>query len=143
MAESFDIVAIRNALDHSINPILGLYNMLSVCKIGGLILLEHAENEAQHENYIGLHQWNITKKDEDLIFWNRETTINVSSLFADAAKTYVEVIEGGERPWVKAKIMKSKNASFSTEYMNIHDQVLTKAAFLFFSKTYRQLQKNK
>jgi len=138
-SQSFDIVHMRNALDHSINPLLGLYNLLNVCKIGGLVILEHAENEAKYENYAGLHQWNISKKDSDLFFWNRDSAINVSAVLEGAAEVSTIISSRGERPWITAKILKCKNVVFDSYYMNLYDQIITKAAFLFFSKTYRQL----
>jgi SAM-dependent methyltransferase len=139
-SDSFDIVHMRNALDHSINPMLGVYNMLDVCKIKGLVLLEHAENEAEYENYAGLHQWNISKKDGDLIFWNRDSVVNVSHVLEGSAEVSVTVVNDGGRPWITAKILKCKNAVFDACHMNIYDRIITKTAFLFFSKTYRQLQ---
>merc|ERR1740129_1000132 len=41
----FDVVHIRNALDHTANPLLGLQQMLEVTRPGGWVLLRHARNE--------------------------------------------------------------------------------------------------
>eukprot|EP00913_Durusdinium_trenchii_P011210 g10528.t1 len=54
----FDVVHIRNALDHSFDPVLGIERMLHVARPGGWVLLRHARNEGvagQFRN--GLHQW--------------------------------------------------------------------------------------
>ncbi|CAE7461548.1 SFC1 [Symbiodinium sp. CCMP2592] len=41
----FDVVHIRNALDHSFDPVLGIQRMLQVTRPGGWVLLRHARNE--------------------------------------------------------------------------------------------------
>jgi SAM-dependent methyltransferase len=69
----FDIVHMSNALDHSFDPIYGIYQMLSVCKIGGIVILEHYENEAEFENYEGFHQWNLCIKNHDFYIWKNTT----------------------------------------------------------------------
>jgi SAM-dependent methyltransferase len=59
---TFDIVNMRNALDHSFDPIIGIYQMLYITKSGGrkgIVHLWHNKNEAEYEKYIGFHQWNI------------------------------------------------------------------------------------
>lgn len=66
---NFDIVHMRNALDHSFNPIVGIMHMLSVCKIGGKVILQHAKNEAENENYSGFHQWNLCIENSEFIVW--------------------------------------------------------------------------
>ena len=56
---SFDLVWCFNSLDHSIDPLLGLYNLLSVCRVGGGLILSFCPNEAEKGKYKGLHQWNL------------------------------------------------------------------------------------
>lgn len=56
---SFDIVHCSNALDHTQNPYKAILEMERVCRPGGMILIQGFENEAVHENWQGLHQWNI------------------------------------------------------------------------------------
>ena len=73
----FDIVHIRNALDHSHNPLLGIMQMLYVVKVGGKVLMNHLDNEAQNAKYKGLHQWNLQVIDGAFLLWNREIKINV------------------------------------------------------------------
>lgn len=55
---TFDITHMSNSLDHSFDPMLGIWQMLWVTKIGGKVILRHHQNEAENENYIGFHQWN-------------------------------------------------------------------------------------
>lgn len=80
---TFDIVHMSNSLDHSFDPILGLWQMLWVCKKGGKIILRHAENEAEHQKYCGLHQWNIEIKDNACYFWRKDKRINIATTFGD------------------------------------------------------------
>jgi SAM-dependent methyltransferase len=56
---SFDVIHCSNALDHTQNPGQAIQEMERVCRPGGMILVQGFENEAIHENWQGLHQWNI------------------------------------------------------------------------------------
>ena len=89
----FSVVYCRNALDHSLDPIRGIVQMLTVCRIGGCVLLQHVPNEAENERYEGFHRWNFTNAGEELVTWNRESSINASrvvSPFADGENMSVE-----------------------------------------------------
>jgi SAM-dependent methyltransferase len=63
----FDIVHIRNALDHVIHPISVLEEMIKVAKRGGFIIVHGFENEADAEGWDGFHQWNLSTEMNDLI----------------------------------------------------------------------------
>merc|ERR1712224_869830 len=56
----FELVHIRNALDHTAQPLLGLREMLRVTRPGGRVILWHWQNE-HPERWKGLasgsHQW--------------------------------------------------------------------------------------
>jgi SAM-dependent methyltransferase len=86
----FDLVSCQNALDHSIDPIRAIEEMISVAKVGGYVVLAHARNEAESESYIGLHQWNFDKIDEKFVIWNKQEKHVVDDLFGGSAdiKTY-------------------------------------------------------
>lgn len=66
----FDIVHCVNALDHCLNPDLALKEMLRVCKPGGYIYLRHFTNVGRHQNYSGMHFWNIDLNGPACLFWN-------------------------------------------------------------------------
>jgi SAM-dependent methyltransferase len=68
---SFDIVHCSNALDHTQNPGQAIQEMERVCRPGGMILIQGFENEAIHENWQGLHQWNIFIDIKKLFISNR------------------------------------------------------------------------
>lgn len=81
---TFDLVHMRNALDHSFNPIMGLLQLLYVCKVGGRVLLCHRDNEAVFEKYDGLHQWNLMVKEEHFLIWRGNKKFDVAELFGDS-----------------------------------------------------------
>lgn len=87
---TFDIVHMRNSLDHSFNPFVGIIQMLSVCKIEGKIILQHARNEAENENYVGFHQWNLCGHGGDFIIWRKGIAYNVSKMLEKYAGIIVE-----------------------------------------------------
>lgn len=115
-ANSFDAVCMRNALDHSYNPMLIILQMMRVIKVGGAIFLSHFENEAENENYIGLHQWNITNEEQDMIIWNKNYRFSIAELLAGYASVSVsrsETDEGqGKQPWIWVQIEKIKELDF-------------------------------
>lgn len=84
-AESFDAVYCVNALDHSFDPVRGIEEMLIVVKPGRRVVLQHATNEAEHEHYVGLHQWNFDEEDGQFIIWNRAQRVSVNDRFRDWA----------------------------------------------------------
>jgi hypothetical protein len=62
--ETFDFVTAANCIDHHYNPILALFNMASVTKLGGYILMWHRRDEATTEKHAGLHQWNLALSED-------------------------------------------------------------------------------
>lgn len=81
-----DYVIMHNALDHCIDPLRVLLEMVKICKIGGKILLFHADAEGIFENYSGMHKWNITEFDGNMyIFDNKKNMVNVSEYIKDFA----------------------------------------------------------
>lgn len=64
---SFDMVHMRNSLDHAFDAVFGIWELLYVCKIGGKVILRHTENEAEREQYHGLHQWNLSFGEEIIV----------------------------------------------------------------------------
>jgi len=88
--ETFDIVHMKNALDHAFNPVLGIMQMMSICKKGGKIILRHTKREAEKENYRGFHQWNLDSENDDFIIYRRDDKYNVSKMFCEYANIIVE-----------------------------------------------------
>ncbi len=109
----FDIVHMSNSLDHSFDPILGLWQMLYVCKVGGKIILRHHQNEAENENYQGFHQWNLSLENNKFIIWRPGIKFDVSKIlseYAEIIETKKDVIDNqGMKTWVYDKVVIRKN----------------------------------
>eukprot|EP00928_Gymnodinium_smaydae_P038964 TRINITY_DN26740_c0_g1_i1.p1 TRINITY_DN26740_c0_g1~~TRINITY_DN26740_c0_g1_i1.p1 ORF type:complete len:706 (+),score=112.88 TRINITY_DN26740_c0_g1_i1:36-2120(+) len=81
----FDVVHMRNALDHAFDPLLGIESMLRVVSPGGWVLLRHARNEGVPGKFRnGLHQWAFdADKDSSgswsFRIWNPELEVDVSA----------------------------------------------------------------
>lgn len=88
--QSFDAVHMRNALDHSLDPLLGVRQMLEVTKPGGAVILWHAVNEAHETGYVGFHQWNLCPDEGDLLIWNRYARFRVGETLGEGTKVTVE-----------------------------------------------------
>ena len=84
---TFDMVHMMNALDHSFNPFHGIQEMLFICKVGGKVILRHAENEAINQKYQGLHQWNlsVSNPENSFVVWRNDERHDVCKLFSDFA----------------------------------------------------------
>ncbi len=57
--ESFDLVHACNALDHAMDPLRCIHQMAALVRPGGWVVLDHADREADHQAFQGLHQWNF------------------------------------------------------------------------------------
>ncbi|NNE88919.1 MAG: methyltransferase domain-containing protein [Silicimonas sp.] len=68
----FHFIAAKNCLDHAYDVPSGLRQMIDVLEDRGVIALEHYENEAEAENYLGFHKWNIEMKDGKIHVWSRD-----------------------------------------------------------------------
>lgn len=80
--ESYDIVHMSNSLDHSFNAVFGIYQLLNLCKVGGKVILRHAENEAERSEYGGLHQWNLSVKNEEnsFVIWRKDEKYDIKKI---------------------------------------------------------------
>lgn len=86
-SDSVTFIHIRNALDHSARPMYVIWQALNSLKTGGVLYLNHKPDEAEHEAYMGFHQYNVCCRDGHLVVWNRSETIDVT----DALKEYATV----------------------------------------------------
>jgi SAM-dependent methyltransferase len=74
---SFDLVAARNTLDHSYDPVRAIREMATCARAGAPVLLVHHRNTGEDENYHGMHQWNFEADDGSLIVWRPSERHNV------------------------------------------------------------------
>lgn len=130
--ESFDIVHMSNSLDHSFDPIFGLYQLMRICKINGKIILRHTENEALAESYKGLHQWNLSLKriPGKFCIWNRNESICVNDLLSPYAtiETVPDLVEGNgsKEKWIYNKVVIKKKRNIDIPYNSYRNTIFNK-----------------
>lgn len=114
--EKFDVVYSINALDHGINPVRAIENMLHLAADEGFVVLGHYRNEAIFEKGSGFHKWNFDTEHSDLIIHNDENRINVNQYFGNLVlvETIVEKSPNG-RDWIQCKLKKSSNFVFEND----------------------------
>jgi SAM-dependent methyltransferase len=93
--DAFDLVAARNTLDHSYDPMRAIEEMVACAKPGAPLLLVHHRNTAEDERYHGMHQWNFEADGDRLTVWRPGERIDVGEALAGAAAV--------ERTWVEGK----------------------------------------
>lgn len=101
-AHEFDVVHIRNALDHVANPITTLYSMTTVLRPGGYILVHGYENEANTANWGGYHQWNLRLTEAGFVVEGANRKAIVVNEFFRGALTPVRqwMSQMYGRPWL-------------------------------------------
>lgn len=129
-----DLVIIQNALDHSSNPLKGIFEALDTLRLGGKLYLNHHPNEAETEHYKGFHQFNIFAENGRLIIWNKSERYDI----AEVLKGFADVVTAtGDSGHVVAII--TKNADVPQELLcdkndkKVLAEALLEQAFLNFS----------
>ena len=82
---SFDLVAARNTLDHSYDPVRAISEMVACAKPGSPIVLVHHSNTAEKEKYHGMHQWNFELVDTTLNVWRPGQRTDVGEALGERA----------------------------------------------------------
>lgn len=102
--DKFDIAYARNTLDHSMDPLRAVAEMLSVVRKGGTVLTEHARNEGETHKYVGLHQWNFDLQERTFVLKGRFShPIDLASTLSGTARV-VELTAVG--PFVRFGLQK-------------------------------------
>ena len=86
---------IRNALDHSVQPMMVIWQALMGLHSDGILYLNHKPNEAEHEAYVGFHQYNVDCQDGRLIIWNKSERIDVGDELGEYAEVSPSVTDEG------------------------------------------------
>lgn len=124
-AESYDVVHMSNALDHSFDAVFGIYQLFNLCKIGGKVILRHAENEAERSEYRGLHQWNLSvhNKENSFVIWRQDERYDIRKMLDGYA-----IVEWNsdvyENKWKHNEIIITKIKSCRIPDNNYADKIL-------------------
>jgi|GEM_PF-778443 SAM-dependent methyltransferase len=92
-ANSFHLVNAENAIDHTDDALAAIVQMLWVVKEGCYVVLNHNHNEADHQNFEGLHQWNFTVVNGDFIIRRGAKEVNVTREIAPLGDCESELLE--------------------------------------------------
>jgi SAM-dependent methyltransferase len=105
---TFDLVFARNCIDHAYDPGRAILQMIEVVKSGRYVLLEHRPNEAENENYTGLHQFNFSvSPDGDFLIGSKSEVVNISKKYAELCTITCETVsEGADGIWLITRIRK-------------------------------------
>jgi SAM-dependent methyltransferase len=108
-ADRFDIAYARNALDHSVDPVPIIKNMLAVARPGGHVVLRHKRNEAVRQGYVQLHQWNFDHRDGRAVVWRPDSEFEVASALPSGASLHsrLEPGDGPDDEWMVWTITKA------------------------------------
>ena len=101
---SFDIVYARNCIDHTYSPEQALLEMVRVTKPGCFVLMEHVPDEAIHQNWSGLHNWNFSEENGDFIISSKTTKLNFSQKYKDICTTRAYMNDA--KDWLYTEIKK-------------------------------------
>lgn len=123
--ESYDIVHMSNSLDHSFDAVFGIYQLLNLCKIGGKVILRHAENEAERSEYGGLHQWNLSvhNKENSFVIWRGNERYDIKKMLAGYA-TVEWNADIYENKWKHNEIIITKIKACTIPSNNYSDKIL-------------------
>ncbi|EGQ8946930.1 methyltransferase domain-containing protein [Vibrio parahaemolyticus] len=86
---SFDLAHARNCLDHSLEPLKAIMEVLTVLKPGCYFYLNHYRNEGNAAKYYGLHQWNFDVVDNIFAITSRfGDVVNVNQAIEGVARIH-------------------------------------------------------
>ena len=101
--KSFDFVWSCNSLDHSYDPMSGLFSILSLLKDNGIAAIVFHPKEATHGNYEGLHQWDFfINENDEFIIERMNMNLNISKLFWKHFK--ISLIINGDKNKPKSRL---------------------------------------
>lgn len=140
----FDIVHMSNALDHSFDAVYGIYQLLFICKIGGIVILRHAENEAERSQYSGLHQWNLSLHNDKNTFliWRKNEKYDICNIFKEYAD-FTMTEEQENTGWKYNKIVMVKKKNIKIPINKYKDILFNKIYSTMLNMVYDQALKEK
>jgi hypothetical protein len=129
----FDLITCMNALDHALEPMWGILEMMLVLSNGGKIFLSHAINEAENEKYSGFHQWNFDMVDAKFTIWNQKRRLVVDEVLGDSAKVVTAIAGSG----INVRIEKLRN--FDLELVDYQRRLRAAVLSAFVSSKFNAL----
>ena len=100
--DRFDIAYARNSLDHAVDPVRIIEQMLAVVRPGGHVVLRHRRNEAVDEDYVQLHQWNFDERDGRFVIWRPGHETDMTDRLSGRAEVSCRLEDG----WVACRLEK-------------------------------------
>ena len=123
---TFDLVHMSNSLDHSFDAVMGIYQLVRICKIGGKVILRHKQNEAFNGKYEGLHQWNLYVDLNSNMFtvWRADERYIINKILSDYA--VIKCLEDPIEPdlFYRVEIIKKKDVVIPQN--DIYEKMLLK-----------------
>lgn len=122
---AFDMVHMSNSLDHCFDALCGIYQLIYICKIGGKVILRHAENEAERSEYGGFHQWNLSvhNKENSFVIWRGNQRIDIVKKLGEYVDVYIYP-DQKERDWTYNKIVMIKKKNLNIPENVYYDDML-------------------
>ena len=107
-SNTFDLVFARNCIDHAYDPEKAILQMIAVVKRNSYVLLEHRPNEADNQNYHGLHHWNFSVSSEgDFLISSKSKQLNITTKYKKICSVSCEILNLGQNDeWLITKIQK-------------------------------------
>ncbi|ELS03145.1 methyltransferase family protein [Xenococcus sp. PCC 7305] len=124
--ESFDIVHIRNALDHTQCPPLVWLNIFKLVKKGGLLVHSHSVREATKEGFKQLHQYDLFPDAEHLCLEDKFGNIfNLTNDLPVEVDYHTQNINEDNTGWFTTAYRKVDTKVESVDYLNSVLKALT------------------
>ena len=87
--DAFDLIYAANCIDHTDDALRAIHEMVSVLRPGGYIVMDHFGDEGEHQDYAGLHKWNLSATEGKLALWNNDHRYDISELLTGSCEVHV------------------------------------------------------
>jgi SAM-dependent methyltransferase len=87
--DAFDLVYAANCIDHTDQALRAIQEMVRVVRPGGYIVMDHFQDEGAHQDYAGLHKWNLRAAEGKLVLWNTDQHHDVTRILAGSCDVQV------------------------------------------------------
>lgn len=106
---SFDLACATNSLDHAIDPVRAIRQMLQLVKPGRHVVLDHRADEGELMGYTALHQWNFRAEDGRFVVWRPGSRVDASSLLESEAD--IDLRAHPDEGWLRVVLRRSREAA--------------------------------